>query len=188
MGKNLLKNAICYLSGPIDDCKDHGIGYRKEIRDKIEKAKLNILFLDPTDKFTGFSQEVGEDKENIYKLKKQHKWEELRFFMKKIVHLDLRSVDIVDFLILYIDPDLHMCGSYHETIISLQQKKPILVIVKGGKEKAPDWLFGIIHYSFIFDDVDECVDYLCKLNSGEIPLNDRWVLMRKQLQTQLEKL
>jgi nucleoside 2-deoxyribosyltransferase len=182
MKKHLLKNALCYLVGPIDDVADHGIGYRRSIRRGAKKRNLDIVFLDPTDKFDGFSQEIGDDKADIQKLKKEHKWEKLRTFMKKIVRVDLRSIDLSDLIILYVDPDSHMCGSYHELIVSIQQKKPIFIITKGGRDKTPDWLFGIVHYEFIFDNEDQCLDYLVSLDNGTIPMSDRWVLMRDSIE------
>ena len=57
-----------------------------------------------------------------------------------------------------------------------RQKKPILAIIKQGKKNAPDWLFAMMKHQEMFENIQECVDYLAKLDSGEIEMDERWVL------------
>ena len=71
-----------------------------------------------------------------------------------------------------------MCGSYDEAVTAERQKKPIFAIIEGGKETAPSWFFGIVHYSEMFDSVEKLVDHLEKLNSGKKSLDNRWVMLR----------
>ena len=179
--KGELDGAIAYLAGPIDNTPCDGIPIRKYIKSLAKEKGLKLKFLDPTDKFHGFTQDAGKDKENSESLRKQSKWAELRKLRRKIVRVDLRCVDISDLLILYIDASVHMCGSYAEFFTAVQQKKPIMAIIKGGKVNCPNWLFGVLDHHFMFDSVESCIDYLVKLNSGEAELNERWVLLRAQL-------
>lgn len=179
--EKILDKAICYLAGPIDFHKDLGVDYRRNIKTQAEINGLNLIFLDPTSKITGLANDVNIEQENILKYKKTKKWDKLTKLMKKIVRSDLRQVDLSDFIIVLVDTSIHMCGTYHELIQSDIQKKPVLTIVKGGKEKAPSWLFGIIDHNLMFDSIDDCIKFLCKVNKGQIPLDDRWVLFRKEL-------
>jgi hypothetical protein len=82
----------------------------------------------------------------------------------------------------YVDRDIHMCGTYHELIQADIQKKPVLVIVKGGIERASAWLFGLIKPEYMFNDVDECVEFLINVDSGNQEVDDRWVIFRKDLE------
>jgi hypothetical protein len=185
MTNNILSGAIGYMIGPMDDVQDRGIGFRYQIKKLTREAGVKIAWLDPTQKLAGMAKDVGEEGDTIRAMKENKEWEKLRHFIKRIVRQDLRCCDISDFVVAYINPDCHMCGSYHELIVSLIQKKPVLAVIKGGKERCPNWLFGILHYSFMFDSIEDLVAYLKKLNEGKIQTNERWVLLRKQIK-QLE--
>jgi len=181
MEKDVLKGAVCYLAGAIDNASDDGIGWRQKLRKLLKDREIDIKFLDPTDKVGGYAQEVGEEKRRNEDLRDSERWEELTKIMKSIVRLDLRQIDISDFVILKVDTSLHMCGSYSEASLADQQHKPVLVITKGGKKKTPTWLFGILDHNLFFDTEEDCVDYLELINSGRIKLSDKWVLIRKYI-------
>ena len=178
-----LKGAMCYLVGPIDFDSEKGVGYRQKI--KKELKDLGIIFLDPTAKLDGLTPDVGIEQEKIAQLKEEKKWDELRVFMKKIVRSDLRCVDYCDFIIAYIDPEVHMCGSYHEIVCAVNQKKPVLAVIKGGRKKASSWLFGILRPDAMFDDVEGLVEYF---NHPEFNLDERWVLFREQVFNQQKEI
>lgn len=178
---NVLEKTICYLAGPIDDSPDLGVSYRRYLIDKSKELNLGIRFLDPTNKITGLAADVGVEQDSIQKCKKRGSWRKLTRLMEQIVRSDLRQVDLSDFIIVKIDVSLHQCGTYHELILADLQKKPVLVIVQGGKAKAPAWLFGILDHQLMFDSEDDCLEYLQGVNDGEIELNDKWVLFRKEL-------
>ena len=171
-----LKGSICYLIGPIDFSEDKGVGFRQKIIDEL--SGLGIVFLDPTSKMGDLAPDVGDEQETIRKLKEEEKWDELRQFMKRIVRSDLRCVDYSDFVIVYVDTDLHMCGSYHEVVCAVNQKKPVLTVIKGGRKKAPSWLFGILRTDAMFDDVESLAEYF---KHPEFKLDERWVLFRDQI-------
>jgi hypothetical protein len=180
--KSVLDDTVCYLSGAIDEAEDHGIGFRQRI---ISIAKdtygLKIKFLDPTHKLQGLSNEGKNEQDKIKMYKENARWKDLTVFMKKIVRSDLRQVDLCDFLIAKIDKSIHMCGTYNEIVCADIEKKPILTIIEGGKKCAPSWLFGILDHELMFNNEEECVKYLDKINRGVVELDDKWVLFRKQL-------
>ena len=95
--------------------------------------------------------------------------------MKTIRSVDLRLVDISDFLIVNLDLDIHPCGTYEEIFWANRQKKPIIIHMVQGKENAPDWLFGTIPHEMIFSSWDDIKSYLGSINEiDEINNYNRW--------------
>lgn len=178
---HVLDESLCYLAGAIDSASDCGAGWRRQFIQKCRDKNIKIKFLDPTNKVTGLNTESHEEKQLIHRLKYENKWDDLRIFMRQIVREDHRSIDLSDFIVLYIDPEVHTCGSYFELQSALTEKKPYFIITKGGKEKTPAWLFGICDHNYFYNTIDEVIEELCSLNSGEKPLSERWVLFRQQL-------
>lgn len=172
-----LKNTICYLSGPMEASKDGGVIWRREIIKKFEKHDLNIKCIDPTNK-PGGNETVQEEKDYMEKLKKEDRWFDLVKYVKAFVRLDLRYLDLSDFIIIAVDKNTHMCGSYHEIVQAQIQKKPRFAIVNGGKRNMPTWLFSIINPNDVFDTLDDCVQRIIDLDNGKLPLDDKWVLIR----------
>lgn len=179
VSQNILNDSLVYLIGPIDDVADQGKVWRRDI---INKCKdMNIKFLNPTNKIAGLKKEVDEEQIKIKQLKECGEWDVLSKFIKGIVRSDHRSLDLSDCVICYINPRCHMCGSYFELQSALTQKKPYFIIVEGGKKNTPSWLFGILEHKRIYGSVDEVVHVLRDLDSGRTPLDDKWVLIRKEI-------
>jgi hypothetical protein len=180
-----LNEAVVYLSGPIDRAKDLGRGWRQEFIGK--SAHLNMQIIDPCNKPSSFVHEIHGDLRTTSVLRQERKWNELQNFVKKFRREDLRFTDISDFIIVYIDPEVPMFGTLDELYTAEDQKKPCLCIIKGGIECLPTWLFAVFKLEEIFADIDECINYLNKINDGSINIeNDyRWVLCRKELRSQL---
>jgi nucleoside 2-deoxyribosyltransferase len=86
--------------------------------------------------------------------------------MKEIRNVDLRMVDISDFIIANIDLDVHACGTYEEITTANRQKKPIIVRMKQGKSETPDWLLGMLgsSHDMIFNTWEQITDYLKSIN------------------------
>jgi len=178
---NILSESLCYLIGAIDSADDLGSGWRKQFINLCKSSGLNIKFLDPTNKVTGLQSESKKEHEIIMGFKERGEWDELRRFMKRIVREDHRSVDLSDFVVMYLDPAVHTCGSYFEIQSALTEKKPYFIIVKGGKKNVPTWLFGICDHSRFFVSIEDVVKELVSLDQGINPLSDRWVLFRNQI-------
>ena len=173
---NRLKGLRVYLAGPIDHADDDGIGWRDMMKPFL--TEKGMLPLDPCDKPINYASygEVGEEKNKMMELKKMGRFFELSEQMKSICHVDLRMTDVADCVIVYINPEVPMCGTIHELINSLQQRKPTLVVVEGGKKNAPNWLFGIMDFNFMFDSFDELKDFMCLVDEAAFtPDLTRWV-------------
>jgi hypothetical protein len=89
--------------------------------------------------------------------------------------------DISDFLIFYVDKNIHLCGSYYEFTISNLARKPILCVVKQGKKETPKWIFGCIPHQFLFNSFEEMLSYLNYVDQSEEepPHFKRWTFFTK---------
>lgn len=165
-----------FLSGPIDRVADSGIAWRREIRQKCED--LPFSFLDPTEKPEEVGgHEVGLEKYKIIEMMKNRDWENASKWSREVRHVDLRMVDRSDLYIIYIDVDSHLCGTYNELFEAERQQKPLFAIMKSPHTKwhIPSWLISIFREEEVFDSVDDCVEHLRKIQSGEIELDSRWL-------------
>ncbi len=169
---NKLKNQRCYLAGAMDRVADRGATWRDNISPFLES--LGIVVFNPLKK----PSNIGKEDHNVasYKrhLKNHKKYDELSAIMKTIRAVDLRMVDISDFLIVNLDLDVHPCGTLEEIFWANRQKKPIIIHMEQGKQNAPDWLFGTIPHKFIFDSWKDIQQYLLDINTNKIDTIDRW--------------
>ena len=144
--------------------------------------KMGLTILDPTNKPVSQCRynEIGDEKEHIQKLVNLKRWDELRTMAKEIVLVDLRMVEVADFLIAYVDKDIHICGTYDEIFESLRRRKPTLIVHKGGKAEMSMWLRGKMNHNFVFENFDELYEYLEALHDGTVePDYTRWVFFDK---------
>ena len=172
MNKRLYKQRV-YLAGAMDRVADRGRGWRDQITPFLED--LGIVVFNPIKKPTVVGKEDDATHQVKLALKKDKRYEELSSLMKTIRAVDLRLVDISDFLIVNLDLDIHPCGTYEEIFWANRQKKPIIIHMVQGKENTPDWLFGTIPHDMIFSSWDGVRNYLSYINSNtEINTHKRW--------------
>ena len=162
---NRLKNSLCYLCGAMDRVKDGGAGWREYISAKLKK--MNVGVLNPCDKPTSYAKEGNDFRDRLEKLKKTKQFDLVAEEMKPIAAVDLRMVDICHFLVMSLDMNVHMCGSYHEAFVAANQKKPVLVMCEQGKENAPNWMFGVLPHSHIFSSWSELLEYTSHINEDD---------------------
>ena len=168
-----LKNQRVYLAGAMDRVKDRGNGWRDEITPFLED--LGVIVFNPIKKPSIVGKEDWETHQHKIQLKQQENYTELSHLMKTIRSVDLRLVDISDFLIVNLDLDIHPCGTYEEIFWANRQKKPIIVHMEQGKQSAPDWLFGTIPHEMIFSSWHNIKEYLLTIhNNSEIDTFNRW--------------
>ena len=118
--------------------------------------------------------------QRIQRLVNLERWDELRKLAKEIVLVDLRMVEVADFMICYLDRDIHQCGTYDELFEALRRRKPTLIVHKGGKKEMSMWLRGKVNHNFVFESFDELYSYLEALHDGTIePDYTRWVFFDK---------
>lgn len=181
-----LNGQRCYLAGPIDHSEDDGIGWRIEMTEWL--AERGVMALDPTDKRTSNTifNEIGDEQKNLGQLRELGRFHELRNAMKPIVLADLRMVEISDFLIVYLDPSVQMCGTWEELFVGLRQHKPVFVVVKGGKQKLNFWMFGRINPDFVFDSFEDVKNYLEEVDNETIRVDSsRWIFFDYNIEPEI---
>lgn len=170
---NRLQNTRGYLGGGIEFIEDLGVEWRQRI---IEETKdLEIIWLDPCNKPIDIGIEDLANHEVRKKLKKEGRFDEVAQEMKIVRCVDLRMVDISDFLVINLDVSVHTSGTYEELYLANRQKKPIIVRIRQGKECTPDWLLGTIPHRMIFSTWDDVVSYLNHVaHDSSIYHHKRW--------------
>tara|TARA_R110002074_G_scaffold156071_6_gene312156 strand:- start:30 stop:563 length:534 start_codon:yes stop_codon:yes gene_type:complete len=168
-----LNKQRCYLAGAIDRVPDRGNGWRDFITPFLES--LGVEVFNPLKKPTNLALEDVSVAKHKTQLKKQGKYDELSQLMKSIRSVDLRMVDVSDFLIVNLDIETHPCGTLEEIFWANRQKKPIIIHIAQGKSKTPDWLFGTIPHSMIFSEWEGIQAYLQDINQNmSLEPTERW--------------
>jgi len=175
---NLLKGTKTYLVGAMQ--YKNGRGWREKMTEDL--SQMGIVCYDPYKKPFVVDVEESENAQNtLLNLINSGNFDEVCRRMKQIRTYDLALVDKCDFLICYIDPKIHTCGSYEELFWCNRLKRPVFLIIEGGKALCPLWLLGTIPHKYIYDNFDQVVEVLKRIDSGEkIMDSDRWRLLKPE--------
>lgn len=160
--------------GAMDRALDHGVGWRRDITPFLDN--LGVVVLDPTRKPISIGLEGIEDRDRRRHLKETGQWGTLVKEIKLLRAVDLRMVDMSDFLIVNIDPEVHACGTYEEAFWGNRLKNPTLIHIEGGKGEVPDWLIGTFPHNHLFGSWGEIKQYLWKVHTSEtVDTMRRWM-------------
>lgn len=164
----------CYLIGAMDRVADNGVGWRRRITPFLDK--MGVVVLDPTNKPIDIGLEDIENREYRNKLKSMGLYDELSKEIKVLRVIDLRMVDMSDFLIVNLDTDVHACGTYEESSWANRLKNPILVHCEQGKDGMPDWMFGKIPHHHMFSNWVDMCKYLWDVHTAvRVDTYRRWM-------------
>ena len=163
---NRLQGNRCYLCGPMDRCADNGETWRQRI--KLDLADLGIVWLDPTRKPTHLAIESAESRKRLADAKEAGEFDFVCEQMRVIRSVDLRLVDVADFLVVHIDTEIYSFGTIEEIATANKQKKPIIVHVEQGKSATPNWLLGMLPHEMIFSTWNEAYTYLRSISRDPI--------------------
>ncbi len=139
--RNLLKGARAYLSGPMDFVAsrkhEKDFGWRNRTRQFL--AHYGVTVFNPWHKpqVRGLG-EYGEEEERNSELKDLWTFKsgpgaarrraEVATGYSETVHIDLRMVDISDFIIAYCPTNIYSVGTPHEIVVATTQHKPVLFV------------------------------------------------------------
>jgi hypothetical protein len=175
---NLLKKTRCYLVGHIEF--EDGRGWRDIVTPRLEK--MNITVFNPYEK--PFLDPVQEDEEARKTLKENMlsgNFEAVAERMKRVRSDDLRCCDVSDFCFAKITPNVASWGSAEELVTFTRMKKPIFLVVEGGKRKTPLWVMGMFPHKYIYDSIEQACDMLEAIDRGDVMIDsDRWRLLKPQ--------
>jgi hypothetical protein len=173
---NRLEGMRTYLVGAMDRVKDGGVEWRELITPWLKG--MGVVVLNPCDKPIDVGIEDENTRGDIEYLKSTGQFDKVKEKYSVIRTLDLRCVDISDFIIASIDTDVHACGTYEEITTANRQKKPILIWCKQGKRHAPNWLFMMLPHEHIFDTLSDLQLYLEYVDVNEdIEHYKRWFFL-----------
>lgn len=173
MPMNRLKDHSTYLIGPMDRVADRGRGWRDEITPFLKELEIGVF--NPAKKATNKACEVDDAFTLRKKAMNEGDYDKVREIMKEVVSYDLRMVDLCDFIIMYVDTDVHMCGTYNEQFLACMQRKPVICFCKQAKKRIPDWLYGILDHNLFFDSLDEVKEYIRHIAFDEVIKNSgKW--------------
>ena len=165
-----------YLSGPIDNAADFGVGWRLDIRHQL--ADLDLIFLDPCDKpmLAGYGCEDLESHQRRVDQKARGDFEALAEDVHLIRCLDLRLADLCDFAIVHLDRTIYSTGTHEEIALLNRRKVPILVHVEQGKIALPDWYWGALPHQHIFGTWKELMNHVRMVAYSPDPVEtyNRW--------------
>ena len=169
-----------YLAGAMDRVADGGVGWRNRISPMLKS--MGVTVLNPCDKPVEVGIEDSQTRGEIERLKSSRQYDKVRKTYGVIRTLDLRCVDISDFIIASIDIDVHACGTYEEIAVANSQKKPVLIWCQQGKKQAPNWLYFMLPHQHIFGDLRSLVSYLEYVNSckEEVEHHKRWFFFYRE--------
>lgn len=174
-----LNKTKCYLVGAIQ-YTSNGRTWREKA--EIFLQSINVTVFNPFKK--PFVEDIKEDETT-----KQWMIDNLNLgnfhivesHMKKIRALDLRCVDLSDFIIGYIDPKVMSWGTADEIFTALRLRKPVFLVIDGGAKNTPVWLLGSMSHDLIYPDFDSLFSYLKEIDDGNIQLDSKyWKLLKPE--------
>ena len=158
----------------------NGSGWRNHVKSKLQP--MNIMCFDPYDKPFVKDVEEGDDvRTRLKEAMANNNYDEVQAHMRQIRIFDLNLVDRCDFVIAHIIPHIASWGSAEELVTAVRMKKPTFISVEGGKSKCPLWLLGMFPHKYIYNNVDEIIEILQKIDSGEKQIDsERWRLLKQE--------
>lgn len=157
-----------------------GQNWRKKVTDRLNP--LGITVFDPYHK--PFVNEIREDeqaREDLKKWMEDGEYDKVAERMKQVRSDDLRLCDVSDFAIVQVIPKVASWGSAEELVTFVRMKKPVFMFVEGGKHLAPLWCLGQLPHKYIYNNVEEVLDTIEKIDSGEIKIDSkRWRLLKPE--------
>lgn len=175
---NILNKTKTYLVGHMQYAEGHN--WRKYVESELKP--LGIKIFNPYEKpFVKDMDEGDLVREDCKSLIQQERYDEVSEKFKQIRIYDLNLVDRSDFIIAHIIPNVASWGSAEEIVTANRAKKPIFLSIEGGKKQCPLWLFGTIPHRYIYNNLEEIIDTIKQIDSGEKPIDsDRWRLLREE--------
>lgn len=175
---NILKKTKTYLVGHMQYLD--GQEWRALVRNTLKP--LDITVFDPYDK--PFIKDVDEGYTVRQKLKEKMEAGDFDYVQEKMREIrifDLNLVDRSDFIIANIVPNIASWGSAEELVTAVKMKKPTFISIEGGKKKCPQWIMGMFPHKYIYNNINEILNIIININSGNIILNnDRWRLLKEE--------
>ncbi len=172
---NLLKGTNCYTIGQLQHgCFSFAKSWRDELKSKL--SPIGVKILSPLDRmFRNFPEESANLNSELQQQLKDGKYYWVHEQMKAIRARDLAACDLSTFLIAVLDPNRITWGATDEIITSKRNCKPVFLIIPDkGYSEIPLWLASYFKPNWVYKNIDEVVNVLYQINSGEIDINNKY--------------
>jgi hypothetical protein len=171
---NRLYNMRAYLCGAMDRVADGGVEWRERISEHL--IERGVTPLNPCNKPIDLGIEDAEVREQITEWKHAGEFEKIR--KKRVIrNVDLRMVDLSDFIYVRWDQDQFLCGTQEEVVTANRQKKPIIVVIPQGLWEMANWMFWECDYTMFFNNDNDALAYLDHVDTApasEVEHRKRW--------------
>lgn len=176
---NILKGTKTYLIGPMQ--YQDGQAWRDDF--SLFLNKMGVTVFDPYKKpFVNAPAEDENTHKRMFELMNSGEFDEVASHFKQVRSFDLSMVDRSDFVICYLNPKIPTYGTVEELSWAVRMKRPIFIVVEGGKANTPLWVMGMLPHKYIYDSFDEVKRVLTNIDSGIKSIDsDRWRLFKQEL-------
>jgi hypothetical protein len=149
---------------------------------KIRLSPKGIICFDPYEKpFLGSFDENEQTRTDLKALMQNGDLLAVHERMRNVRNEDLRICDISDFALIVIDPKVPSWGTANELYQLNAQKKPIFVVVEGGRQLTPLWLMGVLSPNYFYDTLDGALEMIEKIDNGVKEIDSsRWRLLKQE--------
>jgi len=174
----ILHKTRTYLIGAMQ--YSNGRSWREDIAPELKS--MGITVFNPYDKpFVDDTPEDEDTRKMLHDKLEEGDFDFVADRMKPIRNYDLRLCDLSDFLVAHIKPSVASWGSAEELVTCCRAKKPVFISIEGGKKMCPLWLLAMFPHKYIYNNVDEILDMLKRIDSGEKPIDgDKWKLLKEE--------
>lgn len=153
-------------------------------RETVEKCLIprNITVFNPYRKpFINDCDESPDVRVRMRKHMENGDYETVTEWARSIRRFDLNLVDRSDFIIAYIIPSTASWGTAEELSTAVAARKPIFVVVQGGKKNTPLWLMGQLKHKYIYDSIEDALKMIRNIDDGVVTIDSpTWRLLKKE--------
>jgi nucleoside 2-deoxyribosyltransferase len=178
MSENVLYRTKVYTIGPMEYAD--GSNWRTMTENAL--VSRNIVVFNPyKNPFIGLKDEGNNIRLQMRQRMQDKDYDPVTEWAKSTRRHDLNLVDRSDFIIAYIIPNVASWGTAEELSTAVASRKPIFMIMQGGKDKTPLWLMGQLKHKYIYNSVEEVLQILALIDDGKVVIDSpMWRLLKKE--------
>lgn len=178
MNDNILYRTKCYTIGAMEYAD--GSSWRETVENALIPRGITVF--NPYKKpFINECDESPDVRDRMRTLMKNNDYAPVVEWAKGIRRFDLNLIDRSDFIIAYIKPTIASWGTAEELSTAVGSRKPIFIIMEGGKWETPLWLMGQLNHKYIYNNLEDALKMIADIDDGKVIIDSpTWRLLRKE--------